>query len=127
LERVRFELVARKQASNVLEWFETLPCSVTVCDRDYKILYMNGRAAEVTKEDGGKSLIGQSLLDCHPPKARKKLREVMASGKPNAYTVEKHGVRKQVYQSHWKRGGRVAGLVEISFEIPSNMPNRKRA
>lgn len=110
-----------------LAWFEELPCAVTVCDRSYTILYLNARAAEVNAHDGGKSLVGKSLLACHPPKARAKLRKVMASGKPNVYTVEKNGVRKMIYQAHWRRNGRVAGLIEVTFELPPHVPHFVRS
>jgi DUF438 domain-containing protein len=106
-----------------LPWFDQLPCSVTVCDTNYKILYLNDRSARVNASDGGKSLVGKSLIDCHPPEAAAKLRKVMKSRRPNVYTVENKGVRKVVYQSHWKKGGKVAGLVEITFELPLNAPH----
>jgi len=106
-----------------LPWFDGLPCSVTVCDRDYTILYLNDRSAEVNASDGGKTLVGKNLLDCHPPDAARKLRKVMASRRPNVYTIEKKGARKVIFQAHWKRRGRPAGLVEITFELPSRMPH----
>jgi len=106
-----------------LEWFEQLPCAVTVCDKSYTILYMNDRSAEVNAGDGGKALIGKNLMDCHPPEAQAKLKKVMTSGRPNVYTTERRGAKKLVYQCHWKKGERVGGLVELSFELPSNMPN----
>lgn len=106
-----------------LEWFEQLPCAVTVCDKKYTILYMNDKAAEVSSKEGGKTLLGKNLMDCHPPKAQKKLRKVMASGRPNMYTTEKRGAKKLVYQCHWKRGGRVGGLVELSFGLPNDVPH----
>ncbi len=108
------------------EWFEGLPCSITVCDARYKILYMNDMAAETTAEEGGRALIGKSLLDCHPPRARRKLRDVMTSGRPNIYTVEKKGVKKMVNQSRWTKGGRTAGLVEIVFVLPEDVPHHVR-
>ena len=110
-----------------LDWLEDLPCSVTVCDRRYKILYLNRRSAEVNAEEGGKSLVGKNLLDCHPPDAAAKLREVMASGTPNVYTIEKGGVRKVIFQAHWKKGGQFAGLIEITFELPKTAPHFVRA
>ncbi|MGA7476123.1 MAG: PAS domain-containing protein [Thermoplasmata archaeon] len=106
-----------------LEWFEQLPCSVTVCDKDYTILYLNDRSAELNASDGGKSLVGKNLIDCHPPEAAAKLKEVMASGKPNVYTIEKKGMKKVIFQAHWKKKGRLAGLVEITFELPRDMPH----
>jgi transcriptional regulator with PAS, ATPase and Fis domain len=109
-----------------VDWFERLSCSVTVCDRKYKILYMNERSAEVSSKDGGKTLIGKNLLDCHPPEAQEKLKNVMASGRPNVYTTEKRGTKKLAYQCHWKKDGRTAGLVEFSFELPNKVPNLVR-
>jgi DUF438 domain-containing protein len=106
-----------------LEWFEQLPCSVTVCDKDYTILYLNDRSAEVNANDGGPALVGKNMMDCHPPEAQAKLKKVMESGRPNVYTIEKKGVKKMIYQAHWKRKGQVAGLVEITFELPNDMPH----
>jgi PAS domain-containing protein len=106
-----------------LEWFDQLACPVTVCGKDYTILYMNDAAVELNKKEGGRDLIGKNLMDCHPPEAQKKLKAVMESGKPNVYTVEKKGVKKLIYQGHWKKKGRVAGLVEFSIVLPGDMPH----
>ncbi len=111
------------RSSGGLEWFEHLPCAVTVCDKNYMILYLNDRAAEVNAKDGGKSLIGKNMMDCHPPEAQEKLKRVMASGLPNIYTIEKNGARKMIYQGHWKSEGQLAGLVEITFELPEHIPH----
>ena len=109
--------------SDPIEWLEELPCSVTVCDADYTVLYLNGKSAESNAKDGGKDLVGTDLMDCHPEEAQKKLRKVMASGKPNVYTVERNGVRKMVYQAHWRKKGRVGGLVEVVFDLPPEVPH----
>jgi PAS domain-containing protein len=114
-------------ATRGLEWFERLPCAVTVCDRRYTILYLNARAAQVHASEGGRRLVGKNLIDCHPPEAQRKLKKVMAEGRPNVYTIEKNGVRKMIYQSHWRRKGRVAGMVEISFELPDTVPHFVRS
>lgn len=112
-----------KQMSVDLDWFENLPCAVTVCDLGYVILYMNEKAAEVNAKEGGKALVGKDMMGCHPPEAQEKLRRVMASGKPNVYTISKKGVKKLIYQAHWKSNGQVAGLVEFSMELPASMPH----
>jgi DUF438 domain-containing protein len=109
--------------SGRLDWFEQLPCSVTVCDKKYIILYMNDKAALLNSKSGGRSLIGSSLMDCHPAEAQEKLKKVMASGRPNVYTTEKKGTKKLVYQCHWKEKGRVGGLVEFIIELPDTIPN----
>jgi len=113
-------------SSNRLEWFEELPCSVIVCDRKYKILYMNNRAVKDHADDGGRALVGTDLMKCHPPDAQVKLREVLASGRPNVYTTEENGKKKLVYQCQWKKGGRVNGVLQLVVELPKDMPHHAR-
>ena len=108
------------------EWLEQFPCSVIVCDRNYRVLYLNDKAAKDHADDGGKALIGTDLMDCHPPEAQEKLREVLASGRPNVYTVERNGKKKLVYQSQWKKGRRVGGVVQLVIELPKDMPRHIR-
>ena len=39
------------------------------------------------------------------------------------YDVFKNGVKKLIYQTPWMKDGKPAGLVEISLEIPFDMPH----
>ena len=48
---------------------------------------------------------------------------VCDTGGTNAYTIEKNGVRKMIYQTAWRVDGIVGGLAEISMEIPADMPH----
>jgi hypothetical protein len=41
----------------------------------------------------------------------------------NVYTIEKAGVKKLVYQAPWYKDGRYSGVVEISFEVPFELPH----
>ena len=42
----------------------------------------------------------------------------------NAYTIEKAGVKKLIYQAPWFHdGGVFGGLVELSMVIPMEMPH----
>ena len=113
-------------SSKSLEWFEALPCSVMVCDKKYKILYVNDKAAADHADDGGRALIGTDLMKCHPPAAQAKLREVLTSGRPNVYTTERMRKKKLVYQCQWKKGGRVGGVVQLVIELPRDMPRHVR-
>jgi len=116
--------LAKKPTARVpLEWFENLPCAVTVCDRNYTILYVNQATAEANAERGGKELVGRSLLDCHPPRARRLLRKVMDSGEPHIFTSERNGRKKMVYEAHWRRDGEVGGMIEVSFQLPRKVRN----
>ena len=101
-------------------WLEEFPGAVTVCDRTGVILAMNARARAM---EPGKELIGRNLLDCHPEPARSKLAALLASGERNVYTVERAGRRKLLYQSPWYEGGAYAGLVELSLELPAELPH----
>jgi hypothetical protein len=108
---------------NELDWIKEFPGAVTVCDKDGILLEMNDKAALGYEKDGGRALIGSNVLDCHSEPARSKTRALLASGEKNIYTIEKNGVRKLIYQSPWYIEGRYAGFVELSLEIPWEMPH----
>ncbi len=107
-------------------WVDEFPAAVTVCDAAGKIIQMNAEAVESFAADGGAKLIGTNVLDCHPEPSRTKLRKIMDKRTTNVYTIEKRGVKKLIYQAPWFRDGRFAGLVELSFEIPWDLPHHKR-
>ena len=104
-------------------WVDEFPGAITVCDDRGIILAMNAKAAQVFEEDGGRSLIGTSVLDCHPEPARSRVAALLESHQSNVYTIEKKGVKKLIYQAPWLIQGRFAGLVELSLEIPFEMPH----
>ena len=104
-------------------WVQEFPISVTVTDREGKILEMNAKAAQMFEKDGGLRLIGTNVLDCHPEKAQVKLRDIMDNRKINVYTIEKAGAKKLVYQAPWYQDGEYAGVVELAVEIPFEMPH----
>lgn len=106
-----------------VNWIEEFPCAVTVCDVDGIILRMNARAAQTFQADGGAALVGRNVLDCHPPAARARLQEMLHSRTMNAYTIEKNGVKKLIYQSPWFENGEYKGFVEISLPLPAVLPH----
>jgi DUF438 domain-containing protein len=109
------------------DWTTAFPASITVCDRKGVLLDMNDRAAEVLAADGGRGLIGRNLLDCHPEPSRAKTQHLLESGATNAYTIEKQGKKKLIYQAPWFRNGEFAGLVELSIELPAELPHFVRS
>jgi PAS domain-containing protein len=104
-------------------WLEGIAVAATVCDREGKCLYLNERAAALFAKDGGRALLGQSLLDCHPEPARARFAAQLASPAANTYTVEKKGVRKLIHQTPWYKDGVFSGMVELSFELPAALPH----
>lgn len=106
-----------------MNWLKEFPAAVTVCDKEGILLEMNDKAAKTFESDGGYALIGKNMLDCHPGLSRQKTERLLAAREKNAYTIEKKGVKKLIYQSPWFEDGQYAGFVEISLEIPFEMPH----
>lgn len=106
------------------DWAKEMNCAVTVCDAEGVILYMNDKAKEIFASHG--DLVGKNLMGCHNDRSKEIIRSLLETGGSNAYTIEKKGVRKMIYQTAWKEDGVVAGLVEISMVIPSDMPHYVR-
>jgi hypothetical protein len=104
-------------------WVKEFPGAVTLCDPDGIIIEMNDKAAKTFENDGGRNLIGKNVLDCHPEPARSELAGLMERRQPNVYTIEKNGVKKLIYQSPWHLNGEYAGFLEISLEVPFDMPH----
>lgn len=105
------------------DWKNGVNFAITVCDADGLVLEMNAKSAATFAKSGGDGLIGKSLLDCHPEPSKTKLKKMLAEPFTNAYTIEKNGVKKLIYQTPWLKDGRPAGLVELSLEIPAEMPH----
>lgn len=98
-----------------------LPFAITVCDTEAIILYMNDRSISTFLKYGGADIIGTSLFDYHHGPSADKLRELLNNQTKNAYTIEKNGIKKIIYQSPWFKEGEFAGLIELSLEIPMMM------
>jgi transcriptional regulator with PAS, ATPase and Fis domain len=98
-----------------------LPFAITVCDTEAIILYMNDRSISTFQKYGGADIIGTSLFAYHHGPSAVKLRELLDTQTKNAYTIEKNGIKKMIYQSPWFQDGEFAGLIELSLEIPMEM------
>jgi transcriptional regulator with PAS, ATPase and Fis domain len=104
-------------------WVKEFPGAVTVCDPDGTIIEMNDKSALTFEEDGGRTLIGKNVFDCHPEPARSQLADMMKTRQRNVYTIEKNGVKKLIYQTPWYLSREYAGFIELSLEIPIEMPH----
>ena len=51
---------------------------VVMCDLEHTIVYMNPTAARMYQKRGGAQLVGKSLLDCHNPKSKEIIEQVVA-------------------------------------------------
>ena len=107
-------------------WVKEFLGDITVCDPGGIILEMNDQAIQSFADEGGISLLGSNVLECHPEPARTKLKELMDRKQTHTYTIEKNGVKKLIYQTPWYRDGQYAGFMEISIVIPHSMPHFNR-
>jgi transcriptional regulator with PAS, ATPase and Fis domain len=102
-------------------WIKEVSVAVTVCDAEGVITEMNDKSITTFQADGGAALIGQNLLDCHPEPSRTQVEGLLRDRITNAYTIEKAGKKKLIYQTPWYENGEFRGLVEMSLEIPFEM------
>jgi transcriptional regulator with PAS, ATPase and Fis domain len=109
-----------------VNWKDEFSVAITVCDTNGTILEMNKKSAASFAKDGGRQLIGKNLFDCHNMESVIKIKELINDNKTNAYTIEKNGVHKLIYQSPWFVKGKLKGLVEFSIEIPADLPHYVR-
>ena len=109
-----------------MNWTDGFLGAITVCDREGIVVYMNDLSKKQFTKDGGESLVGKSLIDCHPEPAKALLLRMLAEPFSNSYTTEKNGIRKMIHQTPWMENGEFKGLIEISFEVPMELPHYKR-
>lgn len=104
-------------------WVKELPIEIMVCDAEGTILEMNAGAEVLFAGDGGRALLGSNVLDCHPEPSRAKLAGMMEKQLTNTYYSTEEGKKTFVFQSPWYRDGQYAGFVEISFQVPDEIPH----
>jgi transcriptional regulator with PAS, ATPase and Fis domain len=108
-------------------WIKEFEGALTICDTTGIIIEMNDKAAKTFEKWGGIKLIGSNLIDCHPEPAKTKLKHLMDNQLKNVYTIEKNGIKKMIFQSPWYSNGEYAGFVELSLEIPLDIPHFVRS
>jgi transcriptional regulator with PAS, ATPase and Fis domain len=108
-------------------WVKEFPAAVTVCNKEGTILEMNDKSAFTFSGDGGYELIAKNLFKCHSPASIEKIKEIMKENRSNVYTIEKNGIKKLIYQAPWYDNGEMKGVVELSIEIPFEIPHFVRS
>jgi len=104
-------------------WVKESSVAVTVCDRNGIILEMNEKSCRTFEKYGGVNLVGSNLLDCHPEPAKSKLAAMLKNPAVRSYSIEKQDIKKLIHQMPWYDKGVYMGFVELSIEIPLDMPN----
>jgi len=104
-----------------IDYWKEVPAAVTICDCSCVVVYCNDRSAAQFAKYG--SLIGRNLKDCHGAASWEKICLLIETGESNIYTIEKRGVKKLIHQMPWREESEIKGLIEISFELPAQMPH----
>jgi transcriptional regulator with PAS, ATPase and Fis domain len=107
-----------------IEVFNDIDVSITICDKNFTIIYMNEKAKKTFEKYG--FLIGKNLLNCHNNNSKEILQRLIEHGEKNTYTILKNGIKKLIHQTPWYKDGKVAGLIEFSIEIPDDMKHFNR-
>ncbi|MDK2908718.1 MAG: hypothetical protein PWR20_285 [Bacteroidales bacterium] len=102
-------------------WFKEAEISLTVADKDGKIIYMNDLANLTFAKYG--DLIGRSLYECHSENSNSKIKRMLKEGSSNIYTIEKLGKKKIIIQLPWKINGITEGIMELSVVLPDPLPH----
>ena len=104
-------------------WVKDFPAEITVCDRTGFILELNSAAEDIFKDDGGRDLLGSNMLECHPEPSHTKLAGMLETQKTNVYFNTEKSNQRFFFQSPWYKDNQFAGFVEISFEVPGEIPH----
>lgn len=87
---------------------------------------MNDEAVKTFEKRGGKRMVGANAADGQPERDQSRLQELHETRKTNVHTIEKNGLKRLIYQAPWFGEGEHRGFVELSMEIPFNVPQFNR-
>ncbi len=109
-----------------VDWENEANLAVTICNREGLIVYMNERSKRTFCKPGEETLVGKNLFDCHSDSSITTIRKLMEKKESNTYTMEIRGTKKLIHQIPWLQNGECVGMVELSIELPNNMPHHVR-
>lgn len=112
-----------ENTTRVPDWAKQVGFGIIVCDTEGTIIYMNDTAIAAKKGD----LTGTNIFGCHNPRSIEIIRSLLKNGGCHAYTVEKEGKKKIIYQCPWKEDGEIRGLCEIMAEFTGDLPHVVRS
>lgn len=105
-----------------MNWSDNTNCAITVCNTEGVVTYQNNPSIVVNGD-----MRDKSMLPCHNERSLGIITRLIEEGGTNAYTIDKKGVRKMIYQTAWRHeDGSVGGIIEFSLPIPAEMPHYVR-
>ncbi len=92
--------------------------SISVCDKDGIITYMNDKGSETFSKQGGRGLIGSQLLDCHPEPSRTRLIGIMQTRETQSYFKGEGETKRLIHQTPVYKHGIFDGYIELIIPLP---------
>lgn len=91
--------------------------AIVICNLQHEIIYMNVAAVKNYEKFGGEQLMGKNLLNCHNPKSRERIEQVVqwfAESKEHnlIYTFHNEKQNKDVYMVALREGEGLIGYYE---------------
>ena len=91
--------------------------AIVICNLQHEIIYMNAAAVKNYERFGGDQLMGKNLLNCHNPKSRERIKQVVqwfAESKEHnlIYTFHNEKQNKDVYMVALRDGEKLIGYYE---------------
>jgi len=111
-----------------MDWIQDFSAAVVLCDTKGVITYLNDQAVAMYERFGGRALLGKSVFDCHEQQASNdKMIEIMRTRTPYAYTTERNGIKRLIYQAPHIVNDEAIGIIELAIVIPFEMPHFVRS
>lgn len=104
-------------------WINESPDAIVVCDKEGKLIVMNEKAAKIFEPNGGKTLLGKSMFNCHPESIQPKVKALLANPRTITYTDEVNGAKQLIHMNPWYKDGAYGGMVEMILDVPLEIPN----
>ncbi len=92
------------------KWADKNQAAITVTDKDDIIIYMNEKSIKTFDSYGGADIIGTNVKQWHNENSNKIIDEIKETRTANAYTIEKNGVKKLIYQTPYFENDEYAGI-----------------
>lgn len=100
------------------DYHKEVDFTISICDKEGKIVYLNDRGVETFKDDGGLELLGSNILDCHPEPSKSQLKEMFISHETNFIFKGQGSSRRLIYQTPIFKEKEYNGYMEMIIPIP---------
>lgn len=105
------------------DWADSVDFAIILCDENLNFNYLNNKAILNFKDSNPEKLIGTNIMDCHSENSQSIIKKIRDEHFVNCYTIEKNGKKKMIRQSPLIEDGVFKGIIEITFELPDDIPH----